>query len=112
MSDPELRMLSDIAIKVGKLETGQEATAKSIGDMAYSVNRLVDKLDQSDDVAKEAGQRAKSAHHRLDEVKVDLEREISDIKDDIKWIWRTVLAAIIAGALGGVFTLIWKGIGH
>jgi methyl-accepting chemotaxis protein len=123
MSDPELRMLSDIAVKVGKLEAGQEATAKSIGEMASSVNRLVEKLDQSDDIAKEAGQRARSAHHRLDDVKAELEKKIdavksdedkkiTEIKDDIKWLWRTILAAVIASGIGGAVALIWKGIGH
>jgi methyl-accepting chemotaxis protein len=108
LSGPELNMLSDIAIKVGKLEAGQEATAKSIGDMANSVNRLVEKLDQSDDIAKDASNRARSAHHRIEEVKV----EIADIKGDIKWLWRTVLTAAITGAIGGAAAFIWKGIGH
>lgn len=67
--DPHTKMLSEIAIKVGKLETLQETNAKAIGNMADSVNRLVDKLDKSDDVAKEALQSSRSAHHRINEMR-------------------------------------------
>jgi methyl-accepting chemotaxis protein len=108
LSGQELNMLSDIAVKVAKSETGQESTAKSIGDLASSVNRLVEKLNQSDDVAKDAVNRARSAHHRIDELKTD----VTDIKGDIKWLWRTVLTAVITGAIGGAAAFIWKGIGH
>lgn len=68
MNDSENKMLSDISVKVGKLEVLQESNAKAIQDMASGVNRLVDKLDKSDDVAREADQRARSAHHRIDDM--------------------------------------------
>jgi methyl-accepting chemotaxis protein len=68
MSTPEAQ-LNQIAVQVGKLETLQEATAKSVGDLAGAVNRFVDRLDKSDDVAKEAARDAKSAHKRIDEIK-------------------------------------------
>lgn len=97
MNNSETQMLSDIALKVGRLEVLQESNAKAIQDMASSVNRLVDKLDKSDDIAREADQSARSAHHRIDEV-----------ADNQKWLWRTVVGALLLGAVG----LLWKGVGH
>ena len=88
--------LNEIAGKVGKLEAMQEASTKALESMATSVNRLVDKLDESDDIAKEALQSTRSAHHRLNEV-----------QDNQKWLWRTVLAAVIVGAI----SLLYKGVG-
>ncbi|WP_246066878.1 hemolysin XhlA family protein [Paenibacillus koleovorans] len=111
MSEPEIKMLSDIAVKVSRLEANGEANAKAIGDMAHSVNRLVDKLDRSDDIAREADQRAKSAHHRIDKVESDTDKRLGGVQDDIKWLWRTVLGAIIAGVIAGGIALIWKTIG-
>lgn len=103
----EAQMLNEIAVKVGKLETLQEANTRAIGELAGSVNRLVDKLDKSDDLAREADQRARSAHHRIDEAS----KRIEGIASDITWLWRTVIAAIVTGAIGGAVTFIWKGIG-
>ncbi|GBG09526.1 hypothetical protein PAT3040_04176 [Paenibacillus agaridevorans] len=86
--------INDIAVKVGRLEVMQDASTKAIGDMAASVNKLVDKLDASDDVAKDADQRARSAHKRLDKM-----------EDNQRWLWRTisgtVIAAIVAFVLAG-----------
>lgn len=42
----------------------QENSTKAITDMASSVNKLVEKLDKSDDVAKEALDKSKSALKR------------------------------------------------
>ena len=102
-----MRVLSEINGRIGRLEGAQEAQAKAIGDMAASVNRLVDKLDRSDDIAREADHRARTAHHRID----DTRKEIGQTKDDIRWLWRTVIGAIITGALGGAAVLLWKVIG-
>lgn len=71
------------------MEVSQETTNKAVSDMATNVNRLVDKLDKSDDLAREADQRAKSAHHRIDE-----------ISENQRWLWRTIVGAIVAGAIG------------
>lgn len=96
--------LHNIAIQVGRLEVMQESNTKAISEMAASVNKLVDKLDASDDVAKDAGQRARSAHKRVD----DLEAEIKELKDDRKWLWRTAIAALITGVIGGAVAIIWQ----
>lgn len=111
MEDTEMKVLSEIAVKVGKLEANQEATAKSMAQMAESVNRLVEKLDKSDDIAREADQRARSAHHRIDELRAEMDKRIAGIQDDIRWLWRTVLTAVIAGGIGGAAAWIWKSIG-
>lgn len=86
--------LNEIAGKVGKLEAMQEASTKAIESMASSVNRLVDKLDESDDVAKEALQSARSAHHRL-----------NGIDKIIFWAGTTVAGAVFLALIG----LLWKG---
>jgi len=81
MSTPEAQ-LNQIAVQVGKLEMLQQANTKALGDMASSINRLVDRLDRSDDIAREADQRSKSAHHRLDEAN----KRIDDIKTGQRWL--------------------------
>lgn len=88
--------LNEISVKVGRLEVMQETNTKAVGDMAVSVQRLVDRLEKSDDVAREALQSSKAAHHRLD-----------SIEDGQKWLWRTFVGAIIVGAV----TFFWKGYG-
>lgn len=73
----EVQQLNEIALKVGRLEVLQEANTKAVADMAGSVNRLVDKLDQSDNIAREADQRARSAHHRLDSIEAARARTVT-----------------------------------
>lgn len=90
------QQLNEISLKVGRVEVLQEMNAKNINDLTNSVQRLVEKLESSSDVAREALDKAKSAHHRLD-----------SIDDNQKWIWRTVIGAILAGLIG----LFWKGYG-
>lgn len=80
----ETQVLSDIAVKVGKLEALQETNTRAIGDMASSLDRLVTKLDQSDDLARDAMRSTKSAHHRLDR-----------IEKTIFWVGTTVVGAVI-----------------
>lgn len=64
----DTQQLQAIAVKVGRLEVLQEANTRAVSELASSVNKLVDKLDQSDNIAREADQRARSAHHRLDDL--------------------------------------------
>jgi methyl-accepting chemotaxis protein len=111
VNDSEMRTLNDIAVKVGKLEAGQETSVKATNDLAASVNRLVDKMDRSDDIAREADQRARSAHHRIDEVKTEIDKKLISVQDDVKWLWRTVLTAVIVGIISGGAALVWKSIG-
>lgn len=63
LGTPEI--LADIQQRMVKLETLQEKNAEAIGNMAGNVNRLIDKLDKSDDIAKAAAISARSAHHRI-----------------------------------------------
>lgn len=107
LENPEMQMLTTINSRLGNLEGRQEASVRAIGDMATNINRLIEKMDKSDDIAREAEQRSKSAHHRIDEVK----KEVAEVKADITWLWRTVIGAIITGAIGGAIALIWKLIG-
>ena len=91
----EQAVLNDISMKVGRLEVMQENSTKAITDMASSVNKLVDKLDKSDDVAKDALHRAKVSENR-----------IKDLEDDKKWMWRTSIGALITGSIGLLFAAV------
>jgi methyl-accepting chemotaxis protein len=98
MNAPETQMLSEIALKVGRLEVLQESNAKAIQDMASSVNRLVEKLEKSDDIAREADQRARSAHHRLDEMRdQELPRlldAMKEMRNNQKWLIGTTISVV------------------
>mgnify|MGYP001413976971 CR=1 FL=1 len=107
MSENEVRALHDISTRLGRLEALQEANVRTTSELTANVNRLVEKLDRSDDIAREADQRAKSAHHRIDETN----KAVEEVKGDIKWLWRTVIAAIITGGIGGAIAFLWKGVG-
>jgi len=107
MDATELQALGKIEGRLGRLEALQEATVRTTTELTANVNRLVEKLDRSDDIARDADQRAKSAHHRIDETV----SQIKSVQDDIKWLWRTVIAAIITGGIGGAIALLWKGVG-
>ncbi len=88
MDANELQALGKIEGRLGRLEALQEAGIRSNTELSDSVNRLVEKLDRSDDIAREADQRARSAHHRIDE-----------LADNQRWLWRTVVGGIIGAAI-------------
>lgn len=90
------QQLNDIAAKVGRVEVLQEVGAKNINDLTVSVQRLVEKLEDNNEVSREALDRAKSAHHRID-----------GIEDRQKWTSRALIGAFITGAAA----LFWKGYG-
>lgn len=69
-------------------------------EILQRLTRVETKLDMqlnAKDIAQEALIGSKSAHHRLD-----------DLQANQTWLWRTVIAALIVGAIG----LLWKGAGH
>lgn len=73
--------------------------ADETNEILQRLVRLETKLDlmgAAKDVANEALLSSKSAHHRL-----------TTIEDNQKWLWRTVIGALIAGAIA----LLWKGAG-
>ena len=82
------KTLNEIALKVGRLEVMQESNTKAISDMAASVNKLIDKLDASDDIAKEALKSASSAHKRL-----NMHEKI------LYWAGTTIVGAVIVGVI-------------
>ncbi|MFC5528462.1 hemolysin XhlA family protein [Cohnella yongneupensis] len=102
----EIEKLNEIAVKVSGMEATQRAQSDAVGKMASSVERLVEKLEKSDDIAREADQRARAAHHRIDDTNV----QVREVKDDIKWLWRTIVGAIIVSGVGGAIAFLWKGI--
>lgn len=66
-------MINDLSVAVGQLKVTSEHTAKAMDKMSTSVDRLVERLEKSDDTAREAMQSAKYAHHRQDEFKQRLD---------------------------------------
>ncbi|KMZ42496.1 MULTISPECIES: hemolysin XhlA family protein [Bacillales] len=84
MSNNEMQVLSDIRERIVRVETKLD----SMTDVRATAEEAKEK-------ANEALQYGKSAHHRLNEV-----------ADNQKWLWRTVIGALIAGAI----TLLWKGL--
>lgn len=113
----EMQALNEIAFKVNRLEVLQETNTKAISDMAVSVSRLVDKLDKSDDIAREADHRAKTAHHRIDDFNRRLEHlnaetnaRFKDIEADRKKLVGTAIT-IASLVITGVNALLnWAGV--
>lgn len=68
------------------------------------IKDLNKRVEDVDDKAKEALQSTRSAHKRLDDLKND---DIKVLADNQTWLWRTAMAALIAG----VVNLLWKGVG-
>jgi len=84
MPDVEMsRMLSDIRERVVRMETKFD-----------SMTNVRETAEEAKEKASEALLSSRSAHHRLNE-----------IADNQRWLWRTVIGAVIAGAIA----LLWKG---
>lgn len=82
------QQLNDISVKVGRVEVLQEVGAKNINDLTITVQRLVEKFEANNDIAREALDKAKSAHHRLD-----------GIDKIVFWGGTTVIGAIVLAAI-------------
>ncbi|MGF7045874.1 CTP-dependent riboflavin kinase [Paenibacillus sp. DS2015] len=70
-------------------------------EILQRLTRVETKLDaqlNAKDIAQEALNSAKSAHHRLDE-----------IEDNQKWLWRTISGSIIAIVMATIVTAIKVG---
>jgi predicted translin family RNA/ssDNA-binding protein len=102
MNQMELQALGKIESRLARLEALQESNIRTINDLTANVSRLVEKLDRSDDIARDADQRARSAHHRLDELK----KEVDGLRENGNWLPKliasSVITTIIGGAIGGV----------
>ena len=100
------QLLNNINVKVGQLEVMQKNNTEAIAAMASSVNKLVEKLDKSDDLSREALEKAKSAHKRIDDLIDDIEQKEKDRKSWREWALKVVLTPILVGALGMILWLI------
>jgi len=83
MSSEEARVLSDIRERVVRVETKIDAIT-DLREMAESTR----------ETALEALQLAKSSHQRIDE-----------IADNQRWLWRTLVGAILAAVIAAVTNL-------
>ncbi|RKN86733.1 hemolysin XhlA family protein [Paenibacillus ginsengarvi] len=73
-----------------------QAVEQEILQRLTRVETKLDMMASARDTANEALQSTRSAHKRLDK-----------IEDNQMWLWRTVIAALLVGAIN----LLWKGIG-
>lgn len=78
------KALVDIQIQLARIEKTLE-----------TVPTLTATLEATRDLAREAMQSAKSAHHRLDK-----------IEDGQKWLWRTVSGSVITIVIGVIVAAI------
>ncbi|QTH41721.1 hemolysin XhlA family protein [Cohnella sp. LGH] len=83
MSSEEARVLSEIRERVVRLETKIDA-----------MTDVRDTAEAARDTALEALQSTRSAHLRIDE-----------IADNQRWLWRTLVGAIIAAVIAAVTNL-------
>ncbi|GAB6931568.1 hypothetical protein JCM10914A_55650 [Paenibacillus sp. JCM 10914] len=112
MSDDNSKLLVDIQIQLARIEK----TLEVVPTLAAAVETLRE-------IARNADQSAKSAHHRLDLLQTA--KEIADEalrtaqtaiaeqnvqKEDQKWFKRTFYGAVITGFAGVVVAAVWAGI--
>jgi hypothetical protein len=83
MSSEEARVLSDIRERVVRLETKIDA-----------MTDVRETAEAAREAALEALQMARSSHKRIDE-----------IADNQRWLWRTVVGAILAAVIAAVTNL-------
>lgn len=51
-------------------------------------------MAETNRLAIEAFQSARSAHHRIDTLKTDTEKDMKSLADNLKWLWGAAIAAI------------------
>ncbi|MDI4648512.1 hypothetical protein [Cohnella hashimotonis] len=76
-------MINNLSVVVERLKVIQEHTVDALSKLSCSIDRLNERLDKSDDTAREADQRSKSAHRRLDDFSENIERMGWDIETKI-----------------------------
>lgn len=94
------KTINEISVKVGRLEVMQANSTEAVKEMATSVSSLVVELKESNNIAREALEKSKSAHKRIDAIEV-AEKEK---KNRAEWFWKLILTPIILGALA----VVWK----
>lgn len=112
MQDNNSNLLVDIQIQLARIEK----TLEVVPTLAAAVETLRE-------IARNADQSAKSAHHRLDMLQnaKDVADEALRLaqaatteqktqKEDQKWFKRTFYGAVIIGIAGGVVAAVWAGI--
>lgn len=82
MPEDDKRILLEILQRVTKVET------------------KMDEMTNAKEMAQEALQSTRSAHHRIDELKNDVTEDNKEIKGDLKWLWRTAFTGLITGFVG------------
>lgn len=57
-------------------------------------------MTNAKDIAQEALQSTRAAHHRIDDMKADINEDIKELKGHQTWLWRTALTGLITGFIG------------
>lgn len=112
MQDDNSKLLVDIQIQLARIEK----TLEVVPTLAAAVETLRE-------IARNADQSAKSAHHRLDMLQTAKEvadealqlakaaiTEQQSQKEDQKWFKRTFYGAVIVGIASGIVAAVWAGI--
>lgn len=109
MTEENSKLLVDIQIQLARIEK----TLEVVPTLAAAVETLRE-------IARNADQSAKSAHHRLDMLQTA--KEVADEalrtaqtaiaeqnaqKEDQKWFKRTFYGAVITGVAGGIVAAVW-----
>jgi len=105
MTQSELQALGKIESRLARLEALQEANVRTTNELTANVNRLVEKLDKSDDLAREADQRSRAAHHRIDETnkRIDeLKKDVDSIRESGNWLPKLIASSVVTTIIGGI----------
>jgi L-lactate utilization protein LutC len=74
VSGPEMQKLDEISKAVTKLEVNERYTANALEKFTQSMERFLDRSEKSDVLARKAEDRASSAHHRIDEQRLSIDK--------------------------------------
>ncbi|WP_258012323.1 MULTISPECIES: hemolysin XhlA family protein [unclassified Paenibacillus] len=98
MGDTELSEVNAVVEETTKALMGIQIQLARMEKTLESVPAMAATLEATRDLAREAMQSSKSAHHRLDK-----------IEDGQKWLWRTISGSAIAVVIGAIVAVLKMG---
>lgn len=94
--DDNQKVLTEISVKVGRLEAMQENTTESIKELTTSIGNLVNQLKDTDNMSRDAISKIEQLQQKVNEN----DKKITKIESVHGWIIKTVGGAIILALLG------------
>lgn len=73
------------------------------------VETKMDEMTNAKEIAQEALQSTRSAHHRIDELKADVTEDTKELKNNQTWLWRTAITGLVSAlvaAIGVIFSFL------